>query len=137
MVGLTSVSLCCIDCSNYAVVFQRKRLEESPPHVTSVLNLSAYERSLLLPHDTPSPSSTLSYASSSLPRSSPSLPRTPRSPSMEPSGRGLPSRTLTPLPPAPTTPLPLCPSPLPEPRHGIRHVTSPSQELRLHNQSTR
>ncbi|XP_070971697.1 protein FAM184B isoform X3 [Oncorhynchus clarkii lewisi] len=126
---------------------RRKRVDESPPRVTSVPNLSAYERSVLLPHDTPSPclpqhpspSSTLPYASSSLPRSSPSLPRTPRSPSLDPSGRGPLSRTPTPLPPAPTTPLPLCPSSLPEPRHGIRHVTSPSQELRPHlnSQSTR
>ncbi|XP_055768756.1 protein FAM184B isoform X2 [Salvelinus fontinalis] len=117
---------------------RRKRVEESPPRVSSIPNLSAYERSVLLPHDTPSPclpqhpSSTLPYASCSLPRSSPSLPRTPRSPSLEPGGRGPLSRTPTPLPPAPTTPLPLCPSPLPEPRHGIRHVTSPSQELRPH-----
>ncbi|XP_031670472.1 trichohyalin [Oncorhynchus kisutch] len=117
---------------------RRKRVEESPPRVTSVPNLSAYERSVLLPHDTPSPCLPQHPSpSSSLPRSS--LPRTPRSPSLDPSGRGPLSRTPTPLPPAPTTPLPLCPSSLPEPRHGIRHVTSPSQELRPHlnSQSTR
>ncbi|XP_042173501.1 trichohyalin-like [Oncorhynchus tshawytscha] len=64
---------------------RRKRVEESPPRITSVPNLSAYERSVLLPHDTPSPclpqhpspSSTLPYASSSLPRSSPSSPVLP------------------------------------------------------------
>ncbi|XP_029601188.1 trichohyalin, partial [Salmo trutta] len=47
---------------------RRKRVEESPPRITSVPNLSAYERSVLLPHDSPclpqhpSPSSTLPYA---------------------------------------------------------------------------
>ncbi|XP_028974033.2 protein FAM184B isoform X2 [Esox lucius] len=139
---------------NTTPTMRRKHLEESPPRVTSTPNL--------LPHDSPSSchpqhpcaSSALPYASSSLPRSSPSLPRTPRSPSMEHSGRSPPSRILTPLPPAPpsppsriltplppapTTPLPLCPSPNPEPRHGIRQVTSTLQELRpkLHSQPSR
>ncbi|XP_045567150.1 protein FAM184B [Salmo salar] len=32
---------------------RRKRVEESPPRITSVPNLNAYERSVLLPHDSP------------------------------------------------------------------------------------
>ncbi|XP_045568229.1 protein FAM184B [Salmo salar] len=106
---------------------RRKRVEESPPRITSVPNLNAYERSVLLPHDSPrlpqhpSPSSTLPYASSSLPRSSPSLPRTPRSPSLERSGPL--SRTATPLPPAPTTPLPSVRPP--SPRLGTGFDASP------------
>ncbi|KAL1023963.1 hypothetical protein UPYG_G00049610 [Umbra pygmaea] len=117
---------------NATPTLRRKRLEESPPRVTSTPNL--------LPHETPSPCQPQHpCSSSSLPRSSPSLPRTPRSPSMEPSGRSLPSRVLTPLPPAPTTPLPLCPSPNPAPRDGLRHVSSTLQELRpqLHSLPTR
>ncbi|KAM3865451.1 LOW QUALITY PROTEIN: protein FAM184B [Diretmus argenteus] len=134
---------------------RRKRLEESPPHVTSIPSGGAYDRSLFLPHSSsssPSSSSSSSvhqhssstlphpptshpqasphYSTSSLPHkhtslslsqhSSPSLPRSARS-----------RTSCTPPTPAPTAPLPVCPSP----QTGIRYVSPCSQEPRLHLQA--
>ncbi|XP_076150172.1 protein FAM184B [Alosa pseudoharengus] len=79
-------------------------LEETPPRVTSVPNLSAYERGYL----TPDAGTSMS-------------PQTARSPSFEHSSRGLPlSRTGT-----PNSGSTLSPNPSP----GQRHGRSPPQEL--------
>ncbi|XP_041950078.1 protein FAM184B isoform X1 [Alosa sapidissima] len=79
-------------------------LEETPPRVTSVPNLSAYERGYL----TPDAGTSMS-------------PQTARSPSFEHSSRGLPlSRTST-----PNSGSTLSPNPSP----GQRHGRSPPQEL--------
>lgn len=82
---------------------QKKALEETPPRVTSVPNLSAYERSHLT-----------SEAGTSM------SPQTARSPSFEHGSRGLPlSRTNT-----PNSGSTLSPNPSPSQRQG----RSPLQE---------
>ncbi|XP_062376521.1 protein FAM184B [Sardina pilchardus] len=84
--------------------FKKATLEETPPRVTSVPNLSAYERGYLNPDAGTSMS-----------------PQTARSPSFEHSSRGLPlSRTST-----PNSGSTLSPNPSP----GQRHGRSPPQEL--------
>ncbi|XP_030644187.1 protein FAM184B [Chanos chanos] len=84
----------------------KKVMEETPPRVTSVPNLSSYERSVLNPEGVARGTS-----------------RAPGSPTVDQGGRGLPlSRTNTPTslanPPTHS-----------DPRTGIRYIRSPSQEL--------
>ncbi|XP_062334481.1 protein FAM184B [Osmerus eperlanus] len=128
---------------------RRRRLEESPTRINSSPSSSPSlprHNSSTLPHPSsassaPAHSSALPYASSSLPHrhasaslpqhSSPSLPRTfTRSLGPE-HGRSHATRTCTPLTPAPTAPLPVCPSA----QSGIRYVSSSSQEPRSHQHS--
>ncbi|KAF3852100.1 hypothetical protein F7725_005455 [Dissostichus mawsoni] len=131
---------------------RRKRVE-SPPRVTSIPSAASYDRSIFvppsssssssssssfhqhssstLPHQSTSqPQTTTHYSSSSLPHkhsslslnqhSSPSLPRSTRS-----------RTSCIPPTPAPTAPLPVCPSP----QTGIRYVSPSCHEPHAHLQA--
>ena len=130
---------------------QRKRVE-SPPRVTSIPSAGTYDRSIFLPQSSSSSSSSSSvhqhssstlphqstshpqvsphYSTSSLPhkhtslslsqQSSPSIPRSTRS-----------RTSCIPPTPAPTAPLPVCPSP----QTGIRYVSPSCQEPHAHLQA--
>ncbi|XP_034544025.1 protein FAM184B isoform X2 [Notolabrus celidotus] len=131
---------------------RRKRVE-SPPRVTSIPSAGAYDRSILLPQSSSSsssssvhqhssstlphqssthPQTTPHYSTSSLPhkhtslslsqQSSPSLPRSTRS-----------RTSCIPPTPAPTAPLPVCPSA----QTGIRYVSPSCQEPHLQAHSIR
>ncbi|XP_032419608.1 protein FAM184B isoform X3 [Xiphophorus hellerii] len=120
----------------------RRKDGESPPRVTSIPSTAAYDRSIFLSHSSSSSSSSVHphsstlphqssshphisphYSTSSLPHkhtslslsqhSSPSLPRSPRS-----------RTSCIPPTPAPTAPLPVCPSS----QTGIRYVSPSCQE---------
>ncbi|XP_071779377.2 LOW QUALITY PROTEIN: protein FAM184B [Centroberyx gerrardi] len=135
---------------------RRKRVEESPPRVTSIPSTAAYDRSLFMPPSSspppPPPSSSSSphqHSSSTLPHPSPSHPQASphystsslphkhtslslsqhSSPSLPRSARSRAS--CTPPTPAPTAPLPVCPSP----QAGIRYVSPSSQEPRPYLQA--
>ncbi|XP_065815331.1 protein FAM184B isoform X1 [Labrus bergylta] len=119
----------------------RKKRAESPPRVTSASSAAAYDRSIFLPQSSSSSSSssvhqhsssTLPHQSSSHPQTSPhysssSLPHKHTSLSLsQQSSPTLPRSTRSrtsciPPTPAPTAPLPVCPSA----QTGIRYV-SPS-----------
>ncbi|KAG7485047.1 hypothetical protein JOB18_002123 [Solea senegalensis] len=129
----------------------RRKCAESPPRVTSIPSTSTFERSIFPPHSSSSSSSSSSfhqhsstlphqstshpqnsphYSTSSLPHkhtslslsqhSSPSLPRSARS-----------RTSCIPPTPAPTAPLPVCPSA----QTGIRYVSPSCQEPHAHLQA--
>lgn len=125
---------------------------ESPPHSTSIPGADAFDRSIFLPHTTPlssssssvhqHSSSTLPHQSSSHIHSSPhystsSLPHKHTSFSLSQQSppsflRSSRSRTsCIPPTPAPTAPLPVCPSP----QSGIRYVSPSCQDPHAHLQA--
>lgn len=130
---------------------RRKRVE-SPPRVTSIPSAGTYDRSIFPPQSSSSSSSSSSvhqHSSSTLPHQSSSHPQTSphystsslphkhtslslsqhSSPSLPRSAR---SRTsCIPPTPAPTAPLPVCPSP----QTGIRYVSPSCQDPHAHLQA--
>lgn len=143
----------CYTNINYAGFCQQRKRVESPPRVTSIPSASTYDRggiflpqssssssssssvhqhsSSTLPHlSTSQPQTSPHYSTSSLPhkhtslsltqQSSPSIPRSTRS-----------RTSCIPPTPAPTAPLPVCPSP----QTGIRYVSPSCQEPHAHLQA--
>ncbi|KAK9540185.1 hypothetical protein VZT92_002654 [Zoarces viviparus] len=129
----------------------RRKGVESPPHVTSIPNAGTYDRSAFVPPSSSSSSSsspvhqrsssTLPHQSTSQPQTSPhystsSLPHKHTSLSLgRHSSPSLPRSTRSrtscvPPTPAPTAPLPVCPSP----QTGIRYVAPSCQEPHAHLQ---